>query len=65
MRGSICWLLLLTSCFPNQFIEPDIGEVGAKPSPERGRKILLNRSYLKVGVPVTLVDALKTPVFEP
>jgi mono/diheme cytochrome c family protein len=65
VRGSICSLLLLTSCFPNQFIEPDVGEQGEQPSASRGKKVLLNRSYLKVGVPVTLVDALMTPVFDP
>jgi hypothetical protein len=65
VRRLACSLLLLSSCFPTQFIEPDIGEAGAAPSPARGRKILLNRSYLKVGVPVVLVDALMTPVFDP
>lgn len=65
MRRSLCCLLLLTSCFPVQFIEPDIGASAPQPSAERGRKILLNRSYLKIGVPVVLVDALKTPVFDP
>ncbi len=65
MRRPLAFLLLLSSCFPTGFIEPDIGEVGPKPSAKRGRLILLNRSYLKVGVPVTLVDALQTPVFDP
>lgn len=61
------WLpvLLFSSCFPAQFIEPDVGERAPTPSAARGRRVLLNRSYLKVGVPVTLVDALKTPVFDP
>ncbi len=65
MRRLFCAGLLLASCFPVRFIEPDVGEAVLAPSPERGRKLLLNRSYLKVGVPVTLVNALRTPVFDP
>ncbi len=65
MRRFALALLLLAACFPNQFIEPDVGAAGEKPDAARGKKILLNRSYLKQGVPVTLVDALATPVFDP
>ncbi len=65
MRRLLPLLVLFPSCFPHEFVEPDVGAKSEAPSPERGRKILLNKSYLKVGVPITLVDALATPVFDP
>ena len=74
-KAAVTKLITETLCFlfndmralstSSEFIEPDVGEKSTAPSPARGRKVLLNRSYLKVGVPVTLVDALRTPVFDP
>lgn len=65
MRRLAWSLLLLAGCFPRGFVEPDVGERSEAPSPARGRKVLLNKSYLKRGVPIVLVDALQTPVFDP
>ncbi len=55
-------LLLLAGCA--SFFEKPIRPPEAKPSADRGWELLLNRSYLKVGVPVALVGAVRKPRFE-
>jgi hypothetical protein len=55
------WCLALVGCACASFFEAKVSPVEPKPSARRGRELLLNRSYLKVGVPVGLVDALNKP----
>ena len=53
----------LTGCA--SFFEASVSPRDTQPSAARGRELLLNRSYLKVGVPVALVDAVSKPRLTP
>jgi hypothetical protein len=59
-------LLLLCGCLPRWFVEPGVSsQAEGPPSPERGRALLLNKSYLKVGVPLSVTKALYKARLEP
>lgn len=53
--------LVLLLCGCASFFEAKVSPKESQPSASRGRELLLNRSYLNVGVPVGLVDALEKP----
>jgi len=51
-------LLLLAACFPRWAVEVKTPDREAEVSAARGRALLLNKSYLKVGIPIRLTSAL-------
>jgi hypothetical protein len=57
--------LLLCSCLPRWFVEAKVAEKQTAPSPDRGRDLLLNQSFLKVGVPLAVTETLFHPQLEP
>jgi cytochrome c5 len=56
---------LLCACVPRWFVETPVAERQGGVSPERGRDLLLNKSFLKVGVPFGTEKALFHPKLEP
>src|SRR6185436_5717509 len=58
-------LLLLSACLPSWFVEVSVPEREVSVSPARGRRLLLNKSFLKVGVPIRLTEVLYPVKLEP
>src|SRR5262249_16549370 len=58
MKRLLPAVLLCCGCQPKWFVEPTGARQEGPPSPERGRALLLNKSYLKVGVPFAVSKAL-------
>ncbi len=63
MRWAV--VVLLCGCVPHWFLEAKVSDKADQASPERGRALLLNKSFLKVGVPLGLEAALYHPQLEP
>ena len=61
-RIALLLFIVSSGCLPKWFIEPSVElRPPSGPSKERGREVLLNQSFLKLGVPVRLVDTFYKP----